>query len=81
MSGGEGQRKGGVGWERGESQAGSMRSTKPSTGLIPMNHDIMTWAKIKSWMLNQLSHPGIPKQTLIRVHAKQNALCLQRFIM
>ena len=25
-----------------------------------MNPEAMTWAKIKSWMLNRLSHPGTP---------------------
>ena len=25
-----------------------------------MNHEIMTWAESKSWILNQLSHPGTP---------------------
>ena len=25
---------------------------------------IMTWAEIKSWVLNQLSHPGTPKAFL-----------------
>ena len=26
----------------------------------PTNHEIMTWAEVKSQMLNQLSHPGAP---------------------
>ena len=29
-------------------------------GLDPMTHEIMTWAKIISWTLTWLSHPGIP---------------------
>ena len=29
-------------------------------GLKLTNHEIMTWAEIKSQTLNQLSHPGIP---------------------
>ena len=33
-------------------------SMEPDTGLKPMNRKIMTWAKIKSWTLNWLSHPG-----------------------
>ena len=36
-------------------------------GLIPLNYEIMTWAKIKTQMLNQLSHPGIPKAGLLKV--------------
>ena len=35
-------------------------STEPDAGLEPMTHDIMTWAEIKSWMLDQLSRPGTP---------------------
>ena len=36
--------------------------TKPDLGFNPMNCEIVTWAKTKSWMLNlnQLSHPGTP---------------------
>ena len=33
-------------------------STKPDMGLEVLNHEIMTSAKIKSWTLNRLSHPG-----------------------
>ena len=50
---GEGQREG----ER-ESQASSVPSAQ--TPIQGLNHDIMTWAKIKSQMLNRLSHPGTP---------------------
>ena len=35
-------------------------STEPSVRLDPMNHEIMTWAEIKSWTLNWLSHAGTP---------------------
>ena len=35
-------------------------STEPKAGLDPTNREIMTWAKIKGQMLNQLSHPGAP---------------------
>ena len=35
-------------------------STEPDGGLKPPNHEIMTWAKTKSWMLNRLSHPDAP---------------------
>ena len=27
----------------------------------PKNYEIITWAEIKSWTLNRLSHPGAPK--------------------
>ena len=33
-------------------------STKPNTGLESRNCEIVTWAEIKSWMLNRLSQPG-----------------------
>ena len=36
----------------------------PKRGSTP-NPEIMTWAKIKSWMFNQLSHPGTPKLFLV----------------
>ena len=39
-------------------QADSMRSVEPNVGLDPMTHEITTWAKTKSQMLTQLSHPG-----------------------
>ena len=56
-------------WERGkgEGQREKKRenvkqtpcwSVEPNSGLHPMTHKIMTWAKIKSQMLNWLSHPG-----------------------
>ena len=37
-----------------------MLSAEPDTGLEPTNHEIITQAKIKSQMLNQLNHPGAP---------------------
>ena len=36
-------------------------STEPNAGLESMNHVIMTWAKTKSQMFNQLRHPGAPR--------------------
>ena len=36
-------------------------SAEPTGGLDLINCEIMTWAKIESQMLNQLSHPGAPK--------------------
>ena len=35
-------------------------STETDVGLKLTNRDIMTWAEIKSWTLNRLSHPGAP---------------------
>ena len=37
-------------------------SAEPDAGLSIMNRVIMTWAEIKSWPLNRLSHPGAPSQ-------------------
>ena len=35
-------------------------STEPDLGLHLMNHEIMTWAEIKSQTPNQMSHPDAP---------------------
>ena len=35
-------------------------STELDTRLELMNHEIITWAEIKSRTLNQWSHPGVP---------------------
>ena len=35
-------------------------STELDAGLELMNYEIMTWAEIRSQMLNRLCHPGIP---------------------
>ena len=40
-------------------------STEPKAGLELMNHEIMTWAEIQSWLLNWLSHPGAPIHFLL----------------
>ena len=55
---GEGQREGET-----ESQAGFVHAIRAEAdvGLKLMNSEIMTWAEIKSWTLNWLSHPGAPK--------------------
>ena len=37
---------------------------EPDSGLNPMTPEFMTWAKIKSWMLNRLNHPGAPGSIL-----------------
>ena len=34
--------------------------SEPNMGLELMNHEIVTWAKIKSRTLNRLRHPGAP---------------------
>ena len=50
-----------------ELQAGSVlpEQSLRHTGL--MNHEIMTWAKIKSPTLNQLSDPGAPLVIILPV--------------
>ena len=40
-------------------------STEPNIGVDLMSCEIMTWAKIKSQMLSQLSHSGAPKLKLL----------------
>ena len=35
-------------------------SPEPNMALDLTNHEIMTWAETKNWMLNRLSHPGVP---------------------
>ena len=37
-------------------------SAEPSMGLEPTNHEIMSWAKTKSQILNRLSHSGAPAE-------------------
>ena len=51
-----------------ESQAGSELSMhcEADTGLDPMNHEMVTWAKSKSQMLNWLNHPGIPGNVILK---------------
>ena len=53
--------RGGVqrGGER-ESQAGSTISAEPDMELELPNREIMTQPETKSWMLNQMGHPGDP---------------------
>ena len=44
-----------------ESKAGCETiSVEPDAGLELTNREIMTWAEIKSWTLNLLSHSGAP---------------------
>ena len=54
---GKGQREGDT-----ESQAGSTLSMQsPTWDSNSQNHEIVTWAKTKSQMLNWLNHPGAPR--------------------
>ena len=41
-------------------------SMEPNTGLNLTNYEIMTSTKIKSWMLNRLSHPGAPQREFFK---------------
>ena len=63
--GGEGSTEGAERERERERERGTNRldtiSTEPEVGLKLTMHEIVTWAKIKSWMLNQLSLPGAPK--------------------
>lgn len=45
-----------------ESQAGSVLSAQsPAQGLNPRtNCETVAWMETRSWMLNQLRHPGTP---------------------
>ena len=54
------ERRGRERWRKRISSRLHTVSTEPDEGLDPMNHEIMTWAKIKSWMLNHLRYPGTP---------------------
>ena len=57
---GEGQRGG---RERIPSRLRAV-STEPKVGLDPANHEVMTWAEIKSQVVNWMSCPGAPKSYL-----------------
>ena len=43
-------------------------SAEPDVGFDLMNHEILTWAKIKSQMINWLSHPGTPTLLSFKGH-------------
>ena len=64
--------------EEGEGenlQADLLLSTQLRQALIP-DPEIMTWIKIKSWLLNWLSHPGIPKsKVIISNTGKRSIMC------
>ena len=67
-------------------QALCAASAEPNMGFNPQSHEIMTWAKTKSQMLNRLSHPGAPlkhyflPETHSSTHYEQrkDALCINR---
>ena len=51
-----------------QSQAGSAGSAQSLTcGSNSRNCEIMTWAGIKSRMLNQTSHPGVPQTAILNM--------------
>ena len=56
---GEGQK----GRERGNLKQAPRWQHRARRGPWSHNHEIMTCAKIESWMLNWRSHPGAPKLT------------------
>ena len=43
-------------------------------GLDLTNLEIMTWAEIKSWMLNWLNHPGAPTFYFLKKKIKYNKM-------
>ena len=43
-----------------ESQADTALSAEHDPGVWSHYPEVMTWAEIKSWLLNLLSHPGAP---------------------
>ena len=55
--------------EREREREFQVGSTLSHTGLKPTNHEIMTWGKIKSRMLNPLSHPGAPIHSFDIAHS------------
>ena len=63
---GEGPREG---WGERERIPSRLRpvSTEPNAEFEFTSHEIMTWAEIKSWTLNQLSHPGAPRMNFYNV--------------
>jgi len=51
------------GGAEGKGKRESQADSKPS--LEPHDPEILTRAEIKSWMLNQLSHPGAPRMVYL----------------
>ena len=52
--------RGGAGWEGETENPRQIPHCQCKAWLEPTNHDIMTWAEIKSQTLNRLRHPGTP---------------------
>jgi len=67
----ETEREWGVGAEGENPQADSLPSVEPNPGPDPTTHEIMTAAKTKSWMLNQLSHQAPPSLHFLSVKMSQ----------
>lgn len=58
-------------WERErqrqrQRQADSLLSMEPRLRAWSHDHEIMTWDKMKSQMLNLLSHPGTPREWIFK---------------
>lgn len=71
MQAGEGQR------ERERERIPSRLRTasiEPGSGLELTNCEILTWAAIKSWTLNQLSHPDTPLSQLFKKEKKKQMI-------
>ena len=49
---------------------------EPDAGLEPTNCEIMTWAEIRSQLLNQLSHPGAPFQVSLTSGLEDNHILI-----
>ena len=49
-----------------DRERGRIPSSAESDVGLDLNGEIMTWAKIKSQVLNRLNHPGVPKNTCKR---------------
>ena len=72
-------------WARGgeqregkrKSQADSMLSTWRQTQGSNSRTVRSTWAKIKSWLLNQLSHPGTPIPSVLKMLSKYGDFILR----
>ena len=55
--------------KEGERESPKQAPWCPSQGGLDLsNHEIMTWAKLKSQRLNPLSHPDAPKFTILKQH-------------
>ena len=50
-------------------------------GLDSSNHEIMTGAEIKSWMFNQLSHPGALRSIILDNNVSVSLYVKGKFIV